>query len=475
MNGKFPALYEQLVQDFMRSEKQYSIIMILPESGCSGCISSAEKFVFENYKSNDLMIIFTGIRSKKLLQIRLNYFDKIPSNIHFDEDNLYALDSKEEGSIYPAIIYTENKKIKKIEYVCPDNPDALNNLKSILSKKQTEYIDIEDIIHTKKLPDFQLEDIIKDKRHIYLNSDKPVDLILNVVVKDNFIFVFAKSKRILVFDSNGQFFSLINKMGRGPKEYSKLLSFDVHPSKDEIYILDYKKIIVYDFYGNYIKHIETNEIALDFCILNDGSFLIYFPFLNVSEESNYYKQSWINLDSDGKIIKEILTRNSFKQKNQAMIYSPYIQKSFDGVYFSLPQEYSIYKLADNKLQKVLNYNHSKLLMSEELSKSLSEKKMNFINQLLISVNPKYFFIKFFFNNSWYYSIYSRELNTFNSAYNQLSYSQLEMDRIKISWPIFHKANNAISIDYPPFNNYFQKHISNIDKLNNPVLTLYTFK
>ena len=101
-------------------------ILLIPNSGCTGCISYAESFVLENLdKMVNTKIVFTAISSRKVLKSRIGELFNDESiiidstNILFKEDLI---------SIYPTLISLVNKEIIKIEYQSPKNPDLLSSM-----------------------------------------------------------------------------------------------------------------------------------------------------------------------------------------------------------------------------------------------------------------------------------------------------------------------------------------------------------
>jgi len=101
-------------------------IVIIPGSGCDGCISRAQKFLIKNLERSDTNITFilTRIDDYKTIKIRLNLFDKLNEKIIiFDKQNkLLHLGYK---SIYPLFITLQEGKIKKIDYLSPENHEIL--------------------------------------------------------------------------------------------------------------------------------------------------------------------------------------------------------------------------------------------------------------------------------------------------------------------------------------------------------------
>jgi hypothetical protein len=94
-------------------------IVVIPNQGCPGCISTAENFVIENAKKQtDILFIFTRISSMKLLRSKLGTEILQLENVIFDNKNMIEFldDTKE---IYPMIIFIHHGRIKKIKYQSP--------------------------------------------------------------------------------------------------------------------------------------------------------------------------------------------------------------------------------------------------------------------------------------------------------------------------------------------------------------------
>lgn len=84
----------------------YTHIVIIPNVGCSGCISEAEHFFQENEEA-PILFIFTKIRSLK--ELRLQYGKRLErKNVLVDKEQRYA-SGKEEINIYPIIIDIRDK------------------------------------------------------------------------------------------------------------------------------------------------------------------------------------------------------------------------------------------------------------------------------------------------------------------------------------------------------------------------------
>lgn len=93
----------------------YDKFLIIPGSGCEGCISQAEQYVINNAKTEveGTMIIFTNISSKKLLRLRLGQEIMDQPNVLLDSINILHF-----VSIYPVLVERQqmgglrNKELK---------------------------------------------------------------------------------------------------------------------------------------------------------------------------------------------------------------------------------------------------------------------------------------------------------------------------------------------------------------------------
>lgn len=121
-----------------------------------------------------------------------------------------------------------------------------------------------------------------------------------IIYKDSMLFV-VSGDRLYSFDNTGRFLNQIGKIGQGPDEYISLSS--VFSRKDEpiIYVADFKKIIEYDFNGNFIRSFDIPKIH------NESLYRISTAGENVFiGEANYNgnnKIKYVLFNQFGEIIK----------------------------------------------------------------------------------------------------------------------------------------------------------------------------
>lgn len=104
--------------------------IIIPDAGCSGCISTGIFFVKKNISklSKDQtsnVVIFTNVVSNKLLKRNFEKDEWEALNKMVDSTNMYHIEGA--NSIYPLILYLENGEILKAEVQSP-KLDAFSNL-----------------------------------------------------------------------------------------------------------------------------------------------------------------------------------------------------------------------------------------------------------------------------------------------------------------------------------------------------------
>lgn len=107
------AIFELKLSEVLPEEKLvlYEKCIVIPRSGCAGCISSAMSFVSENIDSlDDTLIIFTGIQDLKLLKLRLGNRVINKKNVIVD-----TLGKIRENLSYPTFLRLAEGKVKNVE------------------------------------------------------------------------------------------------------------------------------------------------------------------------------------------------------------------------------------------------------------------------------------------------------------------------------------------------------------------------
>lgn len=103
------------INQFLISEKhEYDYVVIIPNSGCTGCITNAENYFIKNVNNNRIKFIFTQILSNKELELRLKKENIKKPNVYIDNSDTFFLTGYQDN-IYPYIATISNNKIIEIQ------------------------------------------------------------------------------------------------------------------------------------------------------------------------------------------------------------------------------------------------------------------------------------------------------------------------------------------------------------------------
>jgi len=100
-------------KEFKDEIDRYDMIVIIPGSGCAGCISNAERFFQNNVTNEKTKFILTHNASVKNLTLRVGKENIALPNVLIDKEDLFYL-SKHAERIYPYAFYVNNGKIRRM-------------------------------------------------------------------------------------------------------------------------------------------------------------------------------------------------------------------------------------------------------------------------------------------------------------------------------------------------------------------------
>lgn len=121
--------YNPVISKYRHCINDNSKVVVVPGTGCTGCITGIEHFINENYsKYSDVIFVFTNIQSVKLMKLKMG-------QVPFDDANNIILDCKNEfydvdnvNKIYPSILYLCNYKVCDINYISPNQSQSIEEL-----------------------------------------------------------------------------------------------------------------------------------------------------------------------------------------------------------------------------------------------------------------------------------------------------------------------------------------------------------
>ena len=136
-----------------------------------------------------------------------------------------------------------------------------------------------------------------------------------VLLKDSFIF-YKGSGGNFVFSTSGKFLGKIGKSGQGPDEFIASLGLFLNTEKPTAYIEDHRKILEYDFYGNFIRSVKkpvVEDVEVTYCsYVVDGLFIgqIYYD----GKRSNKYSL----FDQNGDVVKNFPSQVFFDRAGNSV-------------------------------------------------------------------------------------------------------------------------------------------------------------
>jgi hypothetical protein len=167
------------------------------------------------------------------------------------------------------------------------------------------------------------------------------------VINDRIFILTWGDPQILIFNTNGDFISKVDRYGRGPGEYTYAVDMYVAPGGDTITLFDksLKKLLNYNNKGDFLGEVDLKTDLETFTKLPNGDILGY-SFLNHAEPRNDTIYQLWHFSSQGKILSGFLPVKSDYLGNSVGLSSSFNSTS-SGLYFIPYTENRVYKISGN--------------------------------------------------------------------------------------------------------------------------------
>lgn len=334
-------LVRRLKNDFGKNSL-FEAVLLIPEAGCPGCITIAEKFAKENIANEKILYLFTRINSEKTLRSKLATKEDLPRNIYFDRENKYSLNPEYPLSEYPLVLYFNFDGKTTLDPITPDNHEAYEKLLKHIGDR----IHLYDLTHALEadVSVTGLSDLCSGIKYIPLgcNQDALLSTVLSYGTDSGKIFISDTEGKIIAFNSDGSPSGQIGRKGEGPEEYRTLVGgkFILDKKRKEVIIPDMggKKLVFYNYKGVFLKSVPLNYIPDDLSIFNDSLLLIQTqPFQDLQNQIC----SIVIIDRRGGHIASI-PAGQIPSLN--FISSAKLDATFEGVWFEEPYNDTIYQI-----------------------------------------------------------------------------------------------------------------------------------
>lgn len=174
---------------------------------------------------------------------------------------------------------------------------TINSLNSVT--KEVEVVGHDVFTECKKFTDFFSVSMVKpleSKREALLSD------VRKIVVDDSLLFVYNKGFKpcILVFDSKGNMQNKIGDYGHAKNEYVFIDDFTVNKKNKEVIVMSQRKILKYDYKGNFLERIDMPN---DYYYVNietiNGGYICISSYITEKSPIVHYFDENFNLISNG--------------------------------------------------------------------------------------------------------------------------------------------------------------------------------
>lgn len=207
-------------------------------------------------------------------------------------------------------------------------------------------IDFDEVISNDPI---MFSDIFSDYKIIPLETtDNSIfSSIDDIIMLNDTLFIFDrfKSKSVFLFDIGGKFINKICRLGKGPGEYLQVSSFDVDENTRNILLFDWttKKLIFYDFNGDYLREISFKKYYKSILCTEDKIYLSR-PLFETKKGDNLILQ----MDKNGKNRVEL-----FREKYNQTI-PPILEFSRGGDFYGGLSDVKFLKKYDLNIYSIQN-------------------------------------------------------------------------------------------------------------------------
>jgi len=105
--------YDQALENYFKLEN-FNHIAIIPNEGCSGCISDATNAVKKNIDDLPYLgVLFIKVEDEKLLKLKIGEQFLNYNRVQIDQEKLFS--KVELNTLYPLLIKIKKEKVVKVE------------------------------------------------------------------------------------------------------------------------------------------------------------------------------------------------------------------------------------------------------------------------------------------------------------------------------------------------------------------------
>ncbi|MFY0255139.1 6-bladed beta-propeller [Chitinophaga sp. 30R24] len=276
------------------------------------------------------------------------------------------------------------------------------------------------------------------------NNKSMIGRIDKMIAFDHKFFILdqVERKAVIEFDENGKFLRIIGSKGSGKGQYNEPNDISINNNKLIVWVNDFRKFLVYDMNGNFLKEVRVKSYAKSGVILDHEQFAL---FMDIGGDKVTNEKFDLKIfDKNGE-----LTHIGFEKKDRNFSKGIFFFSQNDGQTIVSPgYSNTIYSLTSDLLTKKYKIDfgsreipYDTIRNFTSISKFLSwAKKSNWAYLSKYFETPDFLIFNFNYKGSTYTCFYSKKSKV-------LKYGNVWFNNINGIFPgilISVQGNNAIS-------------------------------
>lgn len=309
----------------------------------------------------------------------------------------------------------------------------------------------------------------------------------SLIFVDNKHIICRSEKSIIIFDNQGNYLNKINAVGKGPGEYTTIVNVFFDPTKENVYIVDYDKVNIYNIDGNYFKSITQPFSSGGIYRRRNGTFIVVHKQFYNKENRDMLSL----LDTSVNIYHTFKSKNPDVCKNikQNLFFAGMPYEINGRLFYSEPFNDTIYEIVDTILTPhwSINMGDSGFKTKDGINIFNSSKASDKIPPIALRETEKYFFIEYMYKHAKYFRLYDKKCNKFifRQKYTKEDFSDekepifgLNNDITKNApsfWPQYTNGNIIVNLVNPISLSDNQLKEFNCNAEDNPILFIGVLK
>ena len=223
------------------------------------------------------------------------------------------------------------------------------------------------------LEEENLSNLISDFSYIPLetNENSLIGEISSLILTANEVFVHDRiTKAILIFDKDGKFLNKLEALGRGPEEFSELVSFTIDTDNNHIIIGDVGKIIAFDYDGKFVYEFKTlMGGAFQIAYTGEGKLAVHTNYIQLEEDQSYNYLVVFDLEKQHIVSQSIPFDKLARVENMTSFFNNISNSSSSVKYLSIPYKSHIWQLSGMKVTPAYYVNFGSNALPEDYEKN----------------------------------------------------------------------------------------------------------